>query len=141
MSSDEFQSLYNIYEGNLEGCHKTTYVLQFMWRDLTSNFDVIGPYFTLSSTIEATSLYLVTKTMLAFHKYNFSIRCLLCDGASSNLALLKMFCCHEEGKDIVSLWFLSPLDGKNIYLVVCPSHQVCLCSLCKLLINWSHYSS
>lgn len=124
MSSKEFQSLHDVYEG-IDECHKMTYVLQFLWRDLTSNFDVIGPSFTLSSTMEAQHLYsMVTKTMLVFHKYGFAIRCLLCDGASSNLALLKTLCCYTEGESIDSPWFISPLDGKNVYLVICPSHQV-----------------
>lgn len=49
-----------------ESCQKTTYIMQFLWRDLSSKFDVIGPYFTLSSTVEAKCLYpLVTKVMLS----------------------------------------------------------------------------
>ena len=112
MSSNEFQSLHDLYEGidPEEECHRTTYILQFLWRDLTSNFDAIGPYFILSSTMEAQYLYgMVTRTMLTFHKYGFAIRCLLCDGASSNLSLLKILCCHTEGNTIDSPWFLSPL--------------------------------
>ena len=43
--------------------------------------------------IEGKILHLmVTKTMLAFVQYGFSVRALLCDGVSSNLALLKLFC-------------------------------------------------
>ena len=29
----------------------TTYVLQLLWRDLTSSFDVVGLYFTSSKTV------------------------------------------------------------------------------------------
>lgn len=66
MSSQDCHSLHDVYEGinDDEACQKTTYILQFLWRDLTSDFDVIGPYFTLSSTIEGHSM--VTKMMLAF---------------------------------------------------------------------------
>ena len=77
MSSDELQSLHDVYEGidDEESCQTTTYyVLQFLWRDLTSNLDAIGPYFTLKSTVEAQFLYsIVTKTMLAYHTYGFSV--------------------------------------------------------------------
>ena len=129
MSAEDFQSLHDVYEAidDDEACQKTTYILQFLWRDLTSDFDVIGPYFTLSSTIEARYLHsMVTKTMLAFQKYGFSVRCLLCDGASSNLALLKILCNHKESDDVISSSFLSPYDGRNVYLIICPSHQVCI---------------
>jgi len=35
-------------------CKKqTSYILQFLWRDLTSEFDIVGPYFTSSSTVES----------------------------------------------------------------------------------------
>ena len=100
MSLQECQSLHDVYESidDDEACQKTTYILQFIWRDLTSNYDVMGPYFTLSSTIEARYLHsFITRTMLVFYQYDFHIRCLLCDGASSNLALLKILCGHKEG--------------------------------------------
>ena len=48
LSSDDFSSLYDVYDGLHvnENCRKTTYIMQFLWRDLTSDFDVKGPYFT-----------------------------------------------------------------------------------------------
>jgi hypothetical protein len=127
MTSEELKTLHDVYEGldDDEACQKTTYILQFLWRDLSSDFDVLGPYFTLSSTIEARYLHsLVTNTMLAFHQHGFHIRCLLCDGASSNLSLLKALCNHKDGKDIISPCFMSPLDGRNVHLMICPSHQL-----------------
>ena len=77
MSSDDFSSLHDVYEGlDLdEKCQKTTYVMQFLWRDLTSDFDVIGPYFTCPSTIETRFLHsVVTRTMLAFTQFGFPVR-------------------------------------------------------------------
>lgn len=55
MSSSEMASLHDIYDSfnEEEECQKTEYILQFLWRDLSSNFDAIGPYFTLSGSIEA----------------------------------------------------------------------------------------
>lgn len=128
MSSDDLRSLHDVYEGldDEENCHKTTYILQFLWRDLSSDFDVLGPYFTLSKTAEARYLHpMVTKAMLVFHQYGFHVRCLLCDGASSNLSLLKQFCGARKDEDeITETKFTSPLDGKNVHVMVCPSHQV-----------------
>ena len=68
MSSSDMASLHDIYDGlDEEECQKTEYMLQVLWRDLSSNFDVIGPYFTLSRTIEAQQLHsFVMKTMLLF---------------------------------------------------------------------------
>ena len=50
LSSDDFAGLHDIYEDidKEERCQKTTYVIQFMWRDLSSSFDVLGPYFNQS---------------------------------------------------------------------------------------------
>ena len=69
MSSDNFNSLHDVYETLKEDerCQKTAYIVQFLWRDLSSNFDVIGPYYNCSSSMEAHSLHsMVIQTMLAF---------------------------------------------------------------------------
>ena len=129
MSSDDFTCLHDVYEG-LEindKCQKTSYVIQFLWRELTSDFDVIGPYFTCPSTIETRFLHsIVTRTVLAFSQFGFGVRALLCDGASTNLSLLKLLCGHcNELDDNIKPWFSSPFDGKEVFLIVCPSHQVC----------------
>jgi hypothetical protein len=127
MSSDDFASLHDVYEGleTDEKCQKTTYVMQFLWRDLSSDFDVIGPYFTCPSTVETCFLHsIVVRTMLAFTQFGFSVRALLCDGTSTNLALLKLLCGHSDGTDAITPWFTSPFDGTKVFLIICPSHQV-----------------
>ena len=133
MSSDDLSSLHDIFEGLNEDdkCQKTSYVLQFLWRDLSSEFDVIGPYFNCPSSMEAPYLHgMLTRTMLAFSQFGFNIRALLCDGASSNLGLMKLLCGYEnsEAIDITKPYFKSPFDGKNVFLIVCPSHQVSVTS-------------
>ena len=32
---------------------QTNYILQFLWRDLTSSFDIVGPYYTSNETMPA----------------------------------------------------------------------------------------
>lgn len=128
MTSDDFSSLHDVYEDldEEEGCHKTTYVVQFMWRDLSSDFDVIGPYFTIPSTMETKYLHsLVTRTMLAFTQFGFGVKALLSDGASSNLSLMKLLCGHSDDSLKISPWFKCPFSGEKVFLLVCPSHQVC----------------
>lgn len=54
----------------------------------------------------------------------------------------------KEKEEITSSSFVSPLDGRNVYLIVCPSHQVynyihvyvcgvyiCFCFACMLNIH------
>ncbi len=103
------------------------YMVQFMWRDLSSDFDVLGSYFNCSSSLEAQSLHsMVVRTMLAFSQFGFVVRALLCDGASSNLSLLKLLCGYSncEDVDLLDSSFKSPFDGKRVHLIFCPSHQV-----------------
>ena len=45
MTATDLASLNDIYLllQNSEGSKQTSYVLQFLWRDLTSSFDIVGP--------------------------------------------------------------------------------------------------
>lgn len=129
MCSEDFASLHDVYEDldEDEKSQKTTYVIQFLWRDLSSDFDVIGPYFTIDSTMEAKYLHgIVVRTMLSFTQFGFGVRALLSDGASANLSLMKTLCGHMDGSTTpISPCFTSPYDGCKVHLIVCPSHQVC----------------
>lgn len=120
MSSSDMASLHDVYESldEEEECKKTDYILQFLWRDITSHFDVIRPYFTIAGTIEAQHLHtFVMKTLLVFNQFEFHVRALLCDGASANLALVKELCAHKKGDDI-SACFVSLMGTKFILLFV-----------------------
>ena len=95
ISPDELRSLHDVYE-LLDadfGTHQTTYVVQFMWRDITSDFDVIGPYFTCENSLEMNFLAAcLFEAMYVFETYTYHILGLICDGASCNLAMLKRLC-------------------------------------------------
>ena len=103
-------------------------MVQFLWRDLSSDFDVVGPYyFNCSSSMEAQFFHsMVTRTVLAFSQIGSQVRALLCDGACSNLSLFKVLRGYTNCKttDITKSSFKSPFDGKDAHLIVCPSHQV-----------------
>ena len=107
-------------------CQKTAYIVQFLWRDLSSNFDVVGPYYSCSSSLETQSLHsMVVRTMLALSQFGFLVHALLCDGASSNLSLSELLCGYNNNEvDVTQPSFKSPFDGKRVHLIVCPSHQV-----------------
>ena len=60
MTHQEQASLLDIYKyiNNTQGIEQTSYMLQFLWRDLTSSYDIVGPYFTISSLVENTCYFL-----------------------------------------------------------------------------------
>ncbi len=44
MTHEQLTTLADVYEELKEGqVNKTTYILQFMWRDISSKYDIIGP--------------------------------------------------------------------------------------------------
>ncbi|KAK2546881.1 hypothetical protein P5673_033379, partial [Acropora cervicornis] len=122
MSPEEIPWLHDVFMTVQDDFdeRKTSYILQFLWRDLTSSFDVIGPY-----------LHVQVLTL-----YDFQVRVFVCDGASANLALIKLLCGHKrkqlplcDGEDpfAVTASFQNPYEDqprdKRVFVVVCPSHQ------------------
>lgn len=74
MSPEELPWLQDVYMsvGEDYDQQKTSYILQFLWRDLTSEFDVIGPYFTcVNSWDHKFLLECVMRTIQAFTLYDF----------------------------------------------------------------------
>ena len=141
MSPEELPWLHDVFMSVSEDFdqQKTSYILQFLWRDLMSKFDVIGPYFTCASSWDYKFLLeCVMRTIQAFTLYNFHVRVLVCDEASSNLALIKLLCGYKheqlplaDGEDpfAVSASFVNPYeddDDQRVFVVICPSHQVSL---------------
>jgi hypothetical protein len=56
MEEGEYTSLVDIYEDlkTVSDVPKPKeYFLQFLWRDLTSNFDVIGPHYSSDTTMDS----------------------------------------------------------------------------------------
>lgn len=43
MAEDELPAVYS--SAIQSGCQKTSYIVQFLWRDLTSGYNMIGPIF------------------------------------------------------------------------------------------------
>ena len=139
MSPEELPWLQDVYMsvGEDYDQQKTSYILQFLWRDLTSEFDVIGPYFTCANSWDHKFLLeCVMNTIQAFTLYDFHVRVLACDRASSNLALIKLLCGYKheqlplaDGDDpfSVSASFDNPYEDsedKRVFVVICPSHQL-----------------
>lgn len=84
--------LHDVFSAAVQpGAQKASYIVQFLWRDLTSSFDMIGPCFSIGNSMDSSVLQeLVMMTLKAFTSYGFKVSILLCDGASSNLTLMKI---------------------------------------------------
>ena len=149
MAHAELPVLHDAFTAAItSGCQKTSYIVQFLWRDLTSGFDLIGPYFPVPNSMDSNVLQEFFMLCLkAFTAYGFRVAIVLCDGASSNLTLLKMLCgfpratlpideeaADERARYYVDMSFTNPEDptGNPIFAMICPSHQVT--SFFKLLL-------
>ena len=136
MTSKETSTLHDIYEhfDQEDKTAKTSYILQTLWRDLTSDYDIIGPYYTSSDGLK--SMFLVAciyDALRQFEWFNFSVVAITCDDASSNLTALKALC-HRKGAyghDLslqdqceVPVTFSNPYTGSNVFMIICPSHQM-----------------
>ena len=139
MTPEEMSSLHDIFMSYIEDTktEHTSYILQFLWRDFTSPFDIIGLYFTSSRTFKAKHIIgHVYETVKVFELYGFHTLALVCDGAGPNLAAIKCMTSVAsgaygadskpgEGHKIPSPCFTNPFNPLNqIHWVICPSHQV-----------------
>ena len=121
MSHDELASLLD------PDCRskQTTYILQFLWRDLTSPFDVVGPYFKSSGPLESKLiLSCVYESIRVFHLYGFKTCALVCDAAAPNVTVIKATMGVKSDTE-VKPDFRNPFEPtKMVYTNICPSHQV-----------------
>lgn len=139
MDQNDWPELIDIYKDTTaQAPSPTHYILQYLWRDLTSGVDVIGPYFTSARSFQqktlVTTLY---QTLEAFELYNFKIVAILCDGAAENLAVMKItmgvngafgFKVKDNGARDFSIdpSFDNPFSEtpRVIHWIICPSHQL-----------------
>ena len=139
MTSKDQASLHDVYQmlDGSETIQQTSYILQFLWRDLTSSFDIVGPYFTCGGSLASKFiLACVLETLRLFQMHGFKTSVLVCDGAASNLTTIKATMgihgafgsCNDTGDPHkVEPWFINPFNPPNkIYWIICPSHQVIL---------------
>ena len=143
MTTKNLAALNDIYSLLQSSTSKqTSYILQFLWRDLTSEFDIVGPYFTCSSSVEGKfMLACVLETVKLFQLHGLKTSVLVCDGSSSNVATIKAsHGCHsaystsedDTDKYEVEPWMLNPYNPPHkIFWPICPSHQVMITLVLK----------
>ena len=135
MSHDDMANLLDVYQA-LDpdaATQNTTYVLQFLWRDLTSSFDVVGPYYTSSKTMESKYILGVVLETVKLFIYMASTHVFLSviDGASSNLSTITTTMGEFgvfESTAVINPSFTNPFNpSRKIHWVIRPSHQVRMC--------------
>ena len=64
MTHDEMTTLCDVYQTLQPSFHqkRTSYVLQTLWQDLTSDFDIVGPHYTSEGTVSV-SVHLTTNLL------------------------------------------------------------------------------
>ena len=138
LTHDDMASLHDIYQelSEDEKTKKASYILQFLWRDIVTNVDIIGPYYTSQECFDHKFIMsCVMENLHLFYMYDFHVVLLICDGASANLKLLKLLCSGDcgvypilENEGIrryeVPTNFRNIYTGGDVHVLICPSHQL-----------------
>ena len=91
MSHEELTSLCDVYKTlSPDYRRQTSYFLQTLWRDFTSDFDVISPHYSSDSPFSHDALCrIVIDAIQQFHLSGFKTVAVVADGAPSNLKMIK----------------------------------------------------
>ena len=91
MTSKNMASLSDIYRIlKYPEANQTSYILQFIWRDLTSSYDIVGPYYMSATSVEAKFVVACAfETIRLFQHHGLKTSVLVCDGGSSNISAIK----------------------------------------------------
>ncbi|XP_065914376.1 uncharacterized protein [Dysidea avara] len=139
MTNKDMSSLNDIYrvlkEPDSPG--QTSYILQFLWRDLTSSYDIVGPYFTSKESVDAQFiLSCVLETVHLFQTCGLRTSLIVCDGSPANLTTIKLSHGHSGAYSVISdtasndvyevkPWMVNPFNPPwLIYWMICPTHQL-----------------
>lgn len=77
MNSKDAPLLADLDPDNNEEGKAAEYFLQFLWRDLTSDFDVIGPHYSTAHSMDcAFTLACLMDTLDVFQAYGFKVNIL-----------------------------------------------------------------
>ena len=117
MAHAELPVLHDAFTSTIaSGCQKTSYIVQFLWRDLTSGFDLIGPYIPVPKSVDSNV------------KKEFFMLCLekiLC-GFPKTTPPIDEEAADERARYSVDMLFTNPEHpmGNPMLAMLCPSHQV-----------------
>ena len=99
---------------------KAGYVMQFMWRDATSSFDVIGPYYSSVNGLASHKLHgALFETLEWLDLHGFATFCISSDAASANMTLY-----DELGVTVKKPWFKNPHGDMPVFVYPDPPHML-----------------
>ena len=136
LTHDDMSSLQDKEQSEDDKTKKASYILQFLWSDVVTNVDIIGPYYISQEGLDLKFvMYCVMETMHLFYLYAFQAVLLICDGASANLKMLKLLCSCDcgvfpilENEGIrryeVPTAFRNIHTGGDVHVSIYPSHQL-----------------
>ena len=141
MTANEMATLRDLYAvlNNESQVAKADYILQTLWRDTSSNCDIVGPYYSSCGGFKAK--YMIACLMDSLQKldsFGSHVSMLVVDGASANLSMLRLlmgttgvfgFNSASEDPHRISPCFTNPFTGR-IHVIICPSHQIIIFMEC-----------
>ena len=69
---------------------QTSYMLQFFWHDLSSNYNIDGQYFTHADSVDSKFiLRCVLETIKVFQHHGLKTSFLVCNGCAANFTTIK----------------------------------------------------
>lgn len=88
MTSQDMSSLTDVFQllQTPQPTAQTSYMLQFLWYDLTGGYDIIGPYFTCTESVDCKFiLACVLESIKLFQHHGLKTSLLVCDGYADQL--------------------------------------------------------
>lgn len=85
------------------------FVVQTLWRDFTSDFDLLGPRFVFYETIKAKHLMtIIRSTIICFHRYDWDILALISDCARVNVKVMQLLILNHSGNmGVIKIFLIS----------------------------------
>ena len=139
MMSKDLSSLNAVYRilEEPDSPRQTLHILQFLWRDLTNNYDIVGPYFTCAESVDGRFIYAcIFETLRLFQTHGLKTSLLVCHGCPANLTTIKtnhgfsgaysvLPADSTEDQYTINPWFVNPYNPSIlIYWMICPTHQI-----------------
>eukprot|EP00733_Pompholyxophrys_punicea_P000776 Pompholyxophrys_punicea_v1_NODE_280_length_2395_cov_11.619231.p1 type:complete len:661 gc:universal NODE_280_length_2395_cov_11.619231:400-2382(+) len=129
MKGSELGDLSDLFDK--EESKLTDHVLLFMFRSSVHHFEMIGPHFTSSGNMSATSivscLFEFTHCLISA---GFEPSLIICDGASPNLSAIKSLM-SDKASTFRDNLEISPVSfnfagvlGLTMHYMICPPHQL-----------------
>lgn len=122
----------DLFDNTPRQVSNTQYILQFLWRDEASKFDVLGPWFTHNRDFNSPQLDAIFwKVIQHYSAVRMHVNLVVCDAASFNISFITNLCCGDEGQtnsNPKSATFepkcTNPFTERDIWFIVDPSHML-----------------